>query len=464
MNYKIFAFSWMAGPFLASNLQGAPIEGTLAESLTKAVRNHPTLQAARANLRTVSEQLVQAESQRLPKINGTGDYGIYDLEYLHSQRINTLEPRPILSQVELVQPLYRSGKITADVRRVENLLLGQRCRVAMAERDVLLDAITAHMALWQTKAIFQMAAISEKKLYDVVQATTARLKAMESTRTDLAQSQARLERALSSRMELKNNIDAAQATYFKAVGEKAPEKLQEGGIPPELPINLEESQKQALANNFDLLALIHELDAAGDAIDVAQSGLGPQVNVVGQVGTFGSWSALDPDFGHYTTSRLLVRMNVPFYDGGFVSSSTREAREQANVKDFQIKARQQEILEKTTIAWSQFQSLQERIKLINRQVEASATALEGMEAELIHGARTVIETLNAEQELLDARTSLLRAQTDAVVSAYSLKAVTGTLSAGYLLRGGENQDGKGKERLDAVGKNAACLSAMEISR
>ena len=63
------------------------------------------------------------------------------------------------------------------------------------------------------------------------------------------------------------------------------------------------------------------------------------------------------------------------------------------------------------------------------QVRANEIALEGVRREAEVGARTVLDILDAEQELLGSSVDLVRAQRDKVVAAYALTAAVGWLTA-----------------------------------
>ena len=87
------------------------------------------------------------------------------------------------------------------------------------------------------------------------------------------------------------------------------------------------------------------------------------------------------------------------------------------------------MIESANRAWDVLATAQASIQSLLAQVNAARIALNGTRQEALVGSRTVLDVLDAEQELLDARVSLVRAQRDEIVAGYGLLAVIGQLTA-----------------------------------
>ena len=79
--------------------------------------------------------------------------------------------------------------------------------------------------------------------------------------------------------------------------------------------------------------------------------------------------------------------------------------------------------------WAQLLTAKAAIVSRGKQVDANQVALEGVQREAEVGARTVLDILDAEQELLDSQVNLVRAQRYEVVAAYQLKTALGEMTA-----------------------------------
>ncbi|CAK0755026.1 hypothetical protein CCP2SC5_2070002 [Azospirillaceae bacterium] len=100
-----------------------------------------------------------------------------------------------------------------------------------------------------------------------------------------------------------------------------------------------------------------------------------------------------------------------------------------NQRLIQIEEARRQTIEGAVKAWEQLSTARASIESRNAQIRAAEIALEGVRQEATVGSRTVLDTLNAEQELLDARVSLARSQRDEAVAIFSLMAATGRLTA-----------------------------------
>ena len=130
-----------------------------------------------------------------------------------------------------------------------------------------------------------------------------------------------------------------------------------------------------------------------------------------------------------TTAEALVNLTVPLYQGGAVYSRLRERKQLVAEQRRRLAQSQQDAVEGATRAWNALQTAGAEIGSLVKQVQANQIALEGVEREQEVGARTVLDVLDAQQELLDSQVSLVRAERDQVVAAFQLKQSIGQLTA-----------------------------------
>ena len=126
---------------------------------------------------------------------------------------------------------------------------------------------------------------------------------------------------------------------------------------------------------------------------------------------------------------MKVALSIPLYQKGAVYSRLREARQDVGKSALDMDKVKRDAEEIATKAWESVQTARARIKSFTSQIKASDIALEGVQREASVGSRTVLDVLDAEQELLDAKVNLVRAQRDDVVASYELLEATGGLTA-----------------------------------
>ena len=398
----------------------------LVDALAITHDTNPTLIGQRESLRGTNEQVSQALSGYRPNVEATGDIGYqYSDTDPASGSSSSDSVNPASIGISVSQPLYRGGRTTASVRSAQFAVQAARATYQSIEQQVLLDAVTAYMDVVREQAVLELSLNNEQVLRRQLQATRDRFQVGEVTRTDVSQAESRLARATADRIAAEGDLDNARATFARVIGQTA------GAVSPPPPVtglpgSLDESIALAEANNPAIITANFNERSADANVDVVFGELLPEVSLVGQ-----ARSNFEPseNVDQSDTASLTAQVTVPLYQSGAVSSRVREARYAANQSRIHVEETRRDVVENAIQAWETLTTARASIQSLVTQVSAARIALEGTEQEALVGSRTVLDVLDAEQELLDARVSLVRAQRDEVVATYGLLAVTGQLTA-----------------------------------
>jgi outer membrane protein len=432
---------WLAVLAVASALvplmQAAPAQAetrTIIEALAAAYANNPSLQSARAALRSVDENVPAALAGWRPTVTvsatggtGGGDTSTVGTDFFgrRTRSDNAHQSRTIDTQtVQLTQPLYRGGRTVATTNRAESQVAGQRARLIAAEQTVFTNVVNAYVSVIQTQEILALNINNEQVLSRQLQATNDRFRVGEITRTDVAQAEAALAGATATRQTAEGNLQTARSQFLQYVGE-LPGELTE---PQPLKLTtrtLDEAKSLASANNPNVIAARYDDAAAKDAFDIAYSALMPNVSVTAQV--FRNEGTL----ANTTTrgSQVIASLSVPIYQGGSEYAAVRQARqlEQQALKtvDDQRRAAVQQVI----AAWETYTAAKATVQSTHAQIRSNQIALEGVQREAIVGSRTTLDVLNAEQLLLNSRVTLVQNLANLVTASYQVAAATGRLTA-----------------------------------
>lgn len=417
-------------------LGGAASAESLDEALAQAYLSNPRLEAQRAALRATDENVPQALAGWRPSFNASGSIGQgyqRDVQQVQTPTGNQdysqeswVEPNTVSGEIK--QPLFRGGQTLAQTRAAENTVRAGRARLDSAEQSVLLDAATAYMDVFSSKTELDLTIRNEQRLQRQLEATRDRFQAGEVTRTDVYQSEARLARATAERVQAEGRLDTARAAYRNAVGQ-APGTLDRPPIPGGLPQTLDEAVDMAIGGNPDVRARAFDERSALDSVDTARGKLLPTLQAVGRVSR---QYEVDGENREFTSYEALVQMDVPLYTAGTTYSQVRQAKQTVAQRRRELDATQRDTVRDATDAWSRLETARAAMASRQKQVEANQIALDGVEHEAEVGARTVLDVLDAEQELLDSQVSLVKAERDEVVAAYRLKSSVGELTAQQL--------------------------------
>lgn len=412
---------------VASLLASPSLAQTLEEALVQAYQTNPTLDAQRAFLRGVDEEVPQALSNWRPTIEGNLSVGGRRLDGNNDSGFRNGSRSLFTREATLgvVQPLFRGGRTLAETRSAENTVTAERASLIDVEQQVLLATVTAYMNVFRDQAVLELQIKNEQRLARQFEASRDRFQVGEVTRTDVFQAEARLARATADRITSEGNLERSRAAYRNIVG-STPGQLQLPPLPSDLPPGLTDTIAISIDNNPSVINAEYEERAALDDVDTVRGELLPQISLRGEATRALETTQND---GRIDTLEALVSIDIPLYQSGAVYSRLRQAKQVAAEARREIDAAQREVIEEATAAWADLDAARAAIVSFRKEVEANEVALEGVEREAEVGARTVLDILDAEQELLDSQVNLVRSQRDEVVASYTVKSAVGDLTA-----------------------------------
>lgn len=419
----------LSGIAAASLLTGAPaLADTLREALTQAYNANPTLLAARARLRQVDENVPIAKAQGRPEIGTSATY----TENVRQSRVSSLSPeRQLTAGVNAALPLYQGGSVRNQIRAAKVRVEAGRAGLRSTEASVFTDVVAAYMDVIRDQAIVELNANQVSVLETNLRASQDRFEVGDLTRTDVAQSEARLSLAHGQLDAARAQLVASRESYLAVVG-KMPEALEPPPPLPGLPQTVENATELAMDNNPDLIAARKESEAARHDVGVARSARLPRVSAVASGDYLNYLDTLNPAFGvpnRSTAASVGVQATLPLYQGGGPGARVRQAQARQNEAQEQAVEAERGVIAQVRSAYASYVASQAVIRSSETAVSANELALEGVRAENSVGTRDVLDVLNAEQELLNSRVQLVSARRDAYVAGFALLASMGRAEA-----------------------------------
>lgn len=396
----------------------------MQSALRHAYIHNPSLMAARSEFRGTQELLPQAHAGFKPTIGSTATVNKTELAGSNFPGAAGSTSKDV--GLSLDQPLFRGGRTFAETSAAEYTIKAQAAILQSAEQSVLLSAATSYMDVLRDQALLDLGVNNRDVITKQLEATQDRFDVGELTITDVSQAKARLARADSDVITARGNLDSSGALFEEVVG-MAPVLLEEPELDLALPETLDEATAVAEENNPRVLSAVHAHKAAEDDIDNVYGELLPEI------GFFASWNrTFDPQPGivdRQTTKSVGLSATLPLYQAGATRSRVRQAKHSANSRYMDILDVKRQVRQEVVSAWAALQTAKSEIRSREAQVEASRLAQEGVKAEAEFGSRTVLDTLDADQEFLDAQVSLVTARRNQVVAKFTLLQTLGLLSA-----------------------------------
>jgi len=410
---------------LAAAIAPAVHADTLADALASAYRNNPTLEAARLSARAADEGTAQARANYLPQVDVTGTIGTRESRTGGVDNPNT---EPTTVGVVASQALYTGGFRGAQGRLARANVESSRELLRGTEQDVLLAVIAAYVDVRRDEEIVRIRQSNIDVLTRQEEESSARFEVGDNTRTDVAQSGARLAGARSGLSTAESALEASRARFTALVGQP-PQALEAPPPSPDIPRSLEEAAEQALALNPDLRRAQQGERAQRAQTGIERSALLPQLSVVGRYDETDDRNGFTPDT---EATSAVAQLSVPLFEGGFARSRVRQSRiNEARAAQLTEEARRG-VLSTLTAAWNDHVAAQRVVESSRAQLAANELAYEGVEAERSVGLRTTLDVLNAQQELLDSRLAVVSAERNAYVAQHVLLQSIGRLDGAVL--------------------------------
>ncbi len=331
--------------------------------------------------------------------------------------------------LNLTQPVYHHDTYV-QLRQSDARIAQADATFSAAEQDLMTRVATRYFDVLAAQDNLEFARAEKKAIAQQLEQSQQRFDVGLIAITDVQETQARhdsaraqeidAERQLASSLEALREVTAQQHQNLSLLNESIPL------VAPE-PSDIEQWADAALKQNLQISAAQSGADVAREEIERQRSGHYPSVDIVGSRafsdsggGIFGASESL--------TDTLTLQLNVPLYQGGLVTSRTREAEFKHHQALETLEQQRRSVMRQTRDAYLGVNANISRVQALNQAVVSNHTALESTEAGLEVGTRTQVDVLNAQRELFRAQRDHARARYDYILETLRLKQVAGTLS------------------------------------
>ncbi|MCH8518055.1 MAG: TolC family outer membrane protein [Cyclobacteriaceae bacterium] len=392
----------------------------LADALAAAYRNSNLLEQNRALLRAADEDVALSVASMRPVLNFVTDA---QSRFQSGGNDSITLSFNLAAEVTLID--FGRGQLAKEAAKAQ--VLATRQALIEVEQQVLLNTIAAFMDVRTASETVALRRANVRVISQELEAARQRFELSEITRTDVSLAEARLAAARSALAAAEGDLAAAREGFKLATG------ITPGSLPPPpaLPrtaASLAAAQDIARQTHPRIRQAQHEVTAAelnAERVFAQRHGSVTGTLSIGQQfgGQFG---------GETTTGTAGVRYARPLFQGGSLNAHPRQANARRDAVRSGLHQSVAQVLQNVAVAWANVDVARARIVASQQQVRASESAFEGTREEARLGARTTLDVLNAETDLLDARTTLAQAQASEQIATYNLLAAMGLLTVDHL--------------------------------
>lgn len=410
---------------------------TLGDAMVKAYRNSGLLEQNRALLRAADEDVAGAIASLRPILSYTANVGASRTGIIGgtpSNRSDVVNETTTASlEVSASLLIYDGGQSLLGVAVAKEAVLATRQALRDAEQTILLNAVSAYMRVRSNSQIVSLQQNNLRVLNEELRAARERFEVGEITRTDVALAEAAVATSRSDLVAAQGALLEAQAAYISAVGEEAAALAAPGAFPVAT-ASLQEALDIAMRTHPDILASQHDVAQSELSIQIAQQAKGPTASLTGSLRT--SHTLLEDTTSHEgdvtNTASVGIRVTGPIYSGGALSSAQRRAMAARDAQRAGLHVNRLTVEQAVREAYSQLRSARAALEAADERIRATTVAFRGVREEAALGARTTLDVLDAEQDLLDARANRISAVSSEYIAAYTLLSSMGLLTVDYL--------------------------------
>jgi outer membrane protein len=402
---------------------------TIEAALVRAYRGNPQLNAQRAEVRAIDENVPQALAGYRPQVVFTASAGYQYTDtyggspFAGGEIHGTDAPRA--AGLTVTQTVFNGNQTANKTRAAESGVSGVREALRVLEQSVLLSAATIYMDYLRDAAIVEVQRNNTKVLEQTLLLTSTRFELGELTRTDVAQAEAQLAAGKTQQLTAEANLTTTRSNFRRITGSE-PEQLAPGSpVDRFLPATLAAAVDLSLIENPNVTAAMFGIDVNYLQVKVNEGALLPTVTVQAAAQqAYEQQLVLYRSFGAAVTAQV----SAPLYQGGAEYSLIRQSKETLAQQRFNLETVRDQTRANVATAWGQLVAGKAQVASAQSQVTASEIALDGVREEAAAGQRITLDVLNAQQALVNARVALVTAQHDRVVASYAVLNAVGRLS------------------------------------
>ncbi|WP_294485842.1 TolC family outer membrane protein [uncultured Mailhella sp.] len=400
----------------------------LKESIEAMLRNNNSLKAIQENRSAAGYEIDRAKAGYGPRVDLTARGGFGKLTDSTTRSYNYDEAAPYSSASLLVtQPLWDGWLTRGRVREAEATYRSLDHRVMDNANSLALDAIIAHVDVLRRQQIYQLAQDNVSRHEEILEKAREREAQGVDTMADVSQAQSRLSRARSTLTEARASLRIGEDTYTRLTRHSAM-SLGPVNLPSKMFSGPEEVLKAAQKGNPKVAAYMEDVKAANAVREQARSAYSPSLSI--EAGP--SYSDRDGKSELWTAEvgvAAVVRWNL-FNSGADVAESKAAAariRQSRRVlydymDDLELNVRE---------SWTEYLSAQKQLQFYREAIEYNKTTRDAYEEQFVMGERSLLDVLDAENELFNSSTQAATALGNTLIAAYRMKALAGDLLPGF---------------------------------
>lgn len=401
----------------------SPCRADMYSALRNVYLNNPVIEEQREIVKGAQADVDLARSGYKPYLGVSANAGLARTKLMGE----TYDYVPTQFGVEFQQNVFEGFSTVAQVKAAKGMLASQQAVLYSTQQDVFLAAINAYINVLNADEVLKLNKNNQHVLQEYYDFVSENQSVGKLTNTDVAQATARVEQAKYSVIDAQAKYDNALETFRRIYGmtEEKYDDISLKKMNDLFPASISEAEEYALKNHPALIALGSQEAAAKENITIARKTRMPSIDIKASAMQMDDLPIVD----RVRDGRVGIYFSMPLYDKGASSANVDKVQfTVASIQEKTINARRT-IIENLNQAWNIYQAQDSAIAAAQARIRASELALDGIRDEQERGRRTVLDVLNAEQEVLNSKVALATARHSKVSAYFAVLSAVGKLNA-----------------------------------
>jgi outer membrane protein, adhesin transport system len=413
---------------------GGALAETLEETIEAALRTNPDIGVVQADRKAIDQELRQARALYMPSIDLRAAAGPEYSNSVTTRNRVTRAPGSDASttlmrwesQLTLTQMLFDGFATQSEVDRQLGRVSSAAYRVAEAAEFIALDAVEVHLNVLRNQALVELARENLEQHRRLLGQVEELEREGGGSIADVHQAQARVAAADSALATAVGNLEDARALYLSVVG--SPADMLTDSVAPlhALPESPEAAATQAFVESPTVRIANADIEVAKAELEGSRSGYYPSLDL--ELGTSAN-DNIDGLKGSAIDAQALLVMRYNLFRGGGDIAREREAFQRINEAREALRQAQRTSEEQARVGYNALVTAQARLASLRDRVTAQRETRDTYAQQFDLGQRSLLDLLDAENELFGARSDLTTAEYTEMFAVYRVLAVTGDLLA-----------------------------------
>ncbi len=401
---------------------------SMEEELRALVAQHPRIKSNESQVSAADKGVKATLAPFLPSIDVTGGAGY---EHISTPSFRASPTGPFDTDAEnyaltLRENLFDGDKKFANRRAAKLQREVANFSLTNTRQTVLLEGATTYLNVLRQTELVQLSTQNGDNIRRQLNLEDERVRRGSGIAVDVLQAKSRLQISLERLVASQGAREDARSRYLQVHGHLPPDAAMTLPPPVErmIPASLDEAVNIAFAENSNIASFDRRIDIGVQQKSVIEAEYYPSIDLVVQDKLEQNFNGL-PGKRRDHTVKVQATWNL-FGGFGTNSRAAQQAFDNEARRNDYVDARRK-VEEQTRLAWQSLQTATARVALLDNAVNIASEVFASRTKLREAGKETVINVLDAENEVFSARINYTSALYDARIAAYQLLAAIGRL-------------------------------------